>query len=342
MKRLGWALPLLVAVALTAEPAHAADAFYRGKTVRLVLSTGVGGGYAVYGRLLARHMDGHLPGKPTIVVESMPGAGGVKATNWMYLQAPRDGLTFGIVQVTVPLAPLMGNKGAHYDPTEFTWIGSMDQAPAICMAWHTSPVQTWQDVLTKEFVVGGTGVGSSMLIYPALLNMMFGTKFKVIAGYADGSSVYLAMERGEVQGACGAFLTTIKATLPDWFSGHKFVVPIAIASHRLKDFPDTPAISEFIKDKLTREVFEITFATEKMDRPVLAPPGLPPERTKDLRAAFVATMDDPAFRSEADRLHLTIDYVDGEGLSETVKGVYRLPPEAIAVARQAMGNADAK
>jgi tripartite-type tricarboxylate transporter receptor subunit TctC len=318
--------------------AQSTGGFYSGRSVHLVLSTGMGGGYAVYGRLLARHMDGHLPGHPNIIVENMPGAGGIKATNWMYIQAPRDGTTFGIVQVTVPLAPLMGNKGAQYDSSKFNWIGSMDQAPAMCMAWHTSPVQTWQDLLNKEFIVGGTGVGSSMLIYPAMLNAMFGTQFKVISGYADGSSVYLAMERGEIQGACGAFLTTIKATLPDWFSQHKFVVPIAIAPHRLKDFPNTPAITEFIKDERTRQVFEIPFAAEQMDRPVLAPPGLPAERVKDLRAAFDATMKDASFRDEADRLHLTVDYVDGEQLAEIIKRVYALPKEAVAIARQSMGN----
>ena len=206
------------------------------------------------------------------------------------------------------------------------------------MAWHTSPVQTWQDLREKEFVVGGTGVGSSMLIYPAMLNATVGTKFKVIAGYADGSSVYLAMERGEVQGACGAFLTTIKATLPEWVSGHKFVVPIVIAPHRLADFPDTPAIAELIDDERTRQVFAIPFAIEQMDRPVLAPPALPDERTRDLRQAFVATMTDAGFREEAERLRLTINYVDGEHLAEIIKSVYQLPPDAIAVARQSMGN----
>jgi tripartite-type tricarboxylate transporter receptor subunit TctC len=233
----------------------------------------------------------------------------------------------------------MGNKGAQYDPGKFTWIGSMDQAPAICMSWHTSPIQTWQDMLDKEFVVGGTGVGSSTMIYPAMLNAMMNTKFKTIAGYADGSSIYLAMERGEVQGACGAFLTTIKATLPEWISGHKFVVPIVISPHRLKDFPDTPAIAEFIKDERTRQVFEIPFATELMDRPVIAPPALPADRVRDLRKAFVDTMMDKDFRDEAEKLRLTIDYVDGEHLTEIIKNVYALPPEAVAIARQSMGNA---
>jgi tripartite-type tricarboxylate transporter receptor subunit TctC len=177
-----------------------------------------------------------------------------------------------------------------------------------------------------------------MLIYPALLNASFGTKFKVVAGYADGSSVYLAMERGEVQGACGAFLTTIKATLPEWISGRKFVIPIVIAPHRLREFPDSPAISEFITDERTRQIFAIPFAAEQMDRPVLAPPGLPPERVGDLRAAFLATMEDRAFRDEAERLKLTIDYVEGEQLAQIIRDVYKLPPEAIAAARASMGN----
>ncbi|HTI86236.1 MAG TPA: tripartite tricarboxylate transporter substrate-binding protein [Alphaproteobacteria bacterium] len=339
MSRFAFAVVAACLIACAGDASAQSDAeFYRGKTVHLVLSTGVGGGYAVYGRLLARHMDRHLPGQPNIIVENMPGAGGVKATNWMYVQAPRDGTTFGIVQVTVPLAPLMGNKGAQYDATRFNWLGSIDQAPAVCMAWHTAPVKTWDDLRKTEFIAGGTGVGSSMLIYPALLNASFGTKFRVIAGYADGSSVYLAMERGEVYGACGAFLTTIKATLPEWFTDHKFVVPIVIAPHRLQEFPDSPAITEFITDELTRQIFEIPFATEQMDRPVLAPPGLPTARVADLRKAFVDTMNDPAFRDEAARLKLTIDFVDGVQLSETIKNVYALPPEAIAAARAAMGN----
>jgi tripartite-type tricarboxylate transporter receptor subunit TctC len=329
------ALLLLVSV----SGASAQEAFYKGKTVHLVLSTGVGGGYALYGRLLARHLPDHLAGKPNIVVENMPGAGGVKAANWLYGQAPRNGTTLGMVQLGVPLAPLMGNKGATYDPTKFNWLGSMDREAGTCLAWYLSPIRTFADMRETEFVVGGTGVGSVMLMYPALLNMFAGTKIKVVAGYADGSSVYLAMERGEVMGVCGPFLTTIKATLPGWITGRKFNVPIAVYPRRLKDFPDTPAITEFVTDEFTRQVFEPSFAIADMQRPLFAPPGVPQERVRELREAFLATMTDPAFRAEAERARLSIDHVGGEELAETIRRSYALPPAAIEAARKAMGNA---
>jgi len=334
---------LLIVVALAllvagAGHAGAQEPFYKNKTVRLVLSTGVGGGYALYGRLLARHMPEHLPGKPNIVVESMPGAGGVKAANWLATQAPRDGTTLGMVQLGVPLAPLMGNRAATYDPTTFNWLGSMDREAGTCLAWHASPIRTFADMREKEFVVGGTGVGSVMLMYPALLNMFAGTRIKVVAGYADGSSVYLAMERGEVMGVCGPFLTTIKATLPGWITERKFAVPIAIYSRRLTDFPDAPAITEFIKDEFTRQVFEPSFAIADMQRPVFAPPGVPLERVQELRTAFLATLNDPGFRQEAERARLSIDYVGGDDLAATIRRSYALPPAAIEAARKAMGN----
>ena len=340
MKLYPAALALAMALLAPVAGARAEEDFYRGKNIRLVLSTGVGGGYAVYGRALARHLPEHLAGHPSIIVENMPGAGGVKAANWFYSQAPRDGSVIGIVQVTVPLAPLLGNKGAQYDPTRFNWLGSMDQVPGMCIAWHEAPIKTWADMQRKEFIVGGTGVGSSMLIYPALMNQLLGTHFKVISGYADGSSVYLAMQRGEVMGACGAFLTAIKATLPDWIRDKKFTVPIVIAAHRLKDFPDSPPITDFITDPKTRAVFDLAFASEEMDRPVLLPPGVPEPRVAELRRAFEATMTDAAFRTDAERQHISIDYVAGERLAEVIRHTYALPKEAIEIARAAMGNAE--
>jgi tripartite-type tricarboxylate transporter receptor subunit TctC len=324
--------------ALAVTPAQSEE-FYKNKTLRLVLSTGVGGGYHVYGRLLARHFGNHLPGKPNIVVENMPGAGGVKATNWLYAQAPRDGTTIAMIQLTAPLAPLMGHKGAQFDPLKFNWIGSMDRALGMCTAWHTSPVKTWADMRTKEFIVGGTGVGSSTVLYPALMNMLLGTKIRVVTGYADGASLHLAMERGEIMGICGPFLTTIKANYPHWIKEKKFVVPIAVDRRRLREFPDTPAITEFIKDAHTLQVFEPTFATGEMQRPVLAPPGVPEARVKELRAALVATMNDPAFRQEAAKAQLSLDYVSGEQLAETIRRSYALPKSAIDLAKKAMGNA---
>lgn len=339
--RIAVVLVAMLAAALATSPARAQtdDGFYKNKTLRLVLSTGVGGGYAIYGQLLQRHFGNYLPGKPNIVVENMPGAGGVKATNWLFAQAPRDGTTIAMIQLTVPLAPLMGHKGAQFDPLKFNWIGSMDRAMGMCTAWHTSPVQTWQDMLTKEFIVGGTGVGSSTVLYPALMNMLLGTRMRVVTGYADGVSVHLAMERGEVMGVCGPFLTTIKTNNPHWITEKKFVVPIAVDRQRLPEYPDTPAITEFIKDEHTLQVFEPTFATGEMQRPILAPPDVPEARVKELRAALLATMNDPAFKQEAAKTQLSLEYVTGEQLTETIRRSYALPKSAIDLARKAMGTA---
>jgi tripartite-type tricarboxylate transporter receptor subunit TctC len=332
-------MALLLGVLPSAAVAQTDDGFYKGKTVRLVLGTGVGGGYDIYGRLLARHLSNHLPGRPGIIVENMPGAGGLKVTNWLYAQAPRDGTVIGLVQLTVPLAPLLGQQGAQFDPLKFTWIGSMNREPGFCAAWHTSPIKTWQDMLDKEFIVGGTGAGSSTVLYPALLNMLLNTKIKVVTGYKDGSSVMLAIERGEISGVCGPFMASIKATFPHWITEKKLAVTIAVDRQRLPEYPDVPAIPEFIKDERILQVFEPTFAVGDMQRPILAPPGLPDARTQELRAALLATMNDPAFRQEAEKAQLPMDYVSGEQLLETIKRSYALPREAIELARKAMGNA---
>jgi tripartite-type tricarboxylate transporter receptor subunit TctC len=331
---------LVLALSLASAPAWAqSEMDYKGKTLHLTLSTGVGGGYDSYARTFARYVPNYLTGHPNAIVENMPGAGGIKAANWLYLQAPKDGTTLGFIQVTNQFAPLLGNKAAQYDPTKFNWLGSMDQNPAICVAWHDSPIQTWQDMLSREFTVGGTGAGSSMIIYPSLLNRLFGAKFKTIAGYRDAGSVMLAIERGEVEGLCGPFLTSIKATQPSWLTEKKIVLPVVLARTRLAEFPDSPSIAEFFTDDTTRQVFELIFASGIAQRPMLAPPDVPAPVVKQLRAAFVATLTDPGFRSDADKQHLTIDFVDGDVLADTIRKVYAMLPDALEIAKQAMGNA---
>ena len=153
-----------------------------------MISTGVAGGYAEYARVIAEHMGRHIAGEPHFIVQSMPGAGGLLATNYLYAQAPQDGTTIGIVHSSVPLAPLWGNKGVRFDTLKFNWLGSLDRVDGMCISWHTSPIRTWDDMLTKEYTVGSSGAGSQMDTYPAILNKLFGTKIKVIAGYKDGTS----------------------------------------------------------------------------------------------------------------------------------------------------------
>jgi tripartite-type tricarboxylate transporter receptor subunit TctC len=336
-------IALLATLDTPVETAHAATAngFFKDKQIRLVLSTGVAGGYAAYGRLMTQFIGNHLPGNPTsFIVQSMPGGGGIRATNWLYAQAPRDGTTWGMVHATAPLAPLYGAKGALYDPRMFNWIGSMNSAKGLCVAWHDSPIQTWQDLKTKQFIVGSSGAGSQMEVLPAMMNKFLGTKMKIVGGYKNGTDIFLAMERGEVQGRCGGLLTVMQLTHPEWLPQHKVVVPIQFAAERNPMFPDAPTVLELTDDPLAREVFELSFATQDMDRPVLAPPGVPDGRMKELRAAFNATMEAPAFRELAAREHLDIDYVSGEKVAGIIAKAYAAPAEVIASARELMSGGE--
>jgi tripartite-type tricarboxylate transporter receptor subunit TctC len=267
----------------------------------------------------------------------MPGAGGLLAANFLYASAPQDGTTIGIINSTVPFAPLWGSKGARFDTLKFNWLGTLDRAEGVCTLWHTSPVKTWADMLVKEFTVGSIGAGSEMELYPAMLNKLFATRIKVIAGYKAGSDVDLAMERGELDGRCGTHLTSFKALHPGWFAERKIRVPVIIAERRRADLPDTPAVMEFVRDELIRAQLELMMVVQNMDRPVLAPPGVPAERVTELRAAFDATMADPAFRAEIDKRSLHIDPMRGADMTAAYAKAFSFPPEVISAVRDVMG-----
>ena len=328
----------VIALAMTPGVVLAQEVpFYKGKQIRIVISTGVAGGYAEYARTLAEFMGRHIAGHPSFLVQSMPGAGGLTATNYLYSNAPQDGTTIGMVHSTVPLAPLWGSKGARFETLKMHWLGAFDRAEGVCLTWHTSLVKTWTDLLTKTSTVGSSGVGSQMDAYPAMLNSLFGTKMKVIGGYKSGTDIFLAMERGELDGRCGGQLVAIKATRPEWLTEKKIHAPITIAEKRSAAFPDTPAIMEFVKDDETRRLMDLILIAQTMDRPMLAPPGVPPERVKELRDAFTATMRDPAFLAETARRNLQLDPMNGEDMAVALNRAYAAPPEMIAAARKIMG-----
>jgi tripartite-type tricarboxylate transporter receptor subunit TctC len=330
------ALVLCLASVPAGAQAQESAPFYRGKTIRIVISTGVAGGYAEYARVIAEHMGRHIAGNPGFIVQSMPGAGGLQAANYLFTQAPQDGTTIGIVHSSVPLAPLWGSKGVRFDTLKFNWLGSLDRVDGMCISWNASPIKSWGDMLTKEMTVGSSGAGSQMETYPAILNKLFGTKIKVIAGYKDGVAVYIAMERGELDGRCGGQLTVIKSTRPHWLTERKIQVPILIAQKRSPEFPDTPTVMEFVKDEPTRQQLDLVMLTQSLDRPVMLPPGVPAERVLELRAAFDATMADPAFRADIERRNLHIDPVRGEEMAKAFERAFALPPEIIAGAREMM------
>jgi tripartite-type tricarboxylate transporter receptor subunit TctC len=308
----------------------------RGKTLRIVISTGVAGGFAEYARLLSEHMGRHLAGQPHVIVQSMPGAGGLLAANYLYASAPQDGGTIGIINSTVPLTTLWGSKGARFEPLKFNWLGALDRAQGVCTVWHTAPARTWKDMLTKELTVGSIGAGSEMELYPAMLNRLFGTKIKVVAGYKAGSDIDLAIERRELDGRCGTHLTSFRALHPRWFAEDKIVVPIVIAERRRVDLPDSPAVMEFVHDDATRAQLALMMVAQKLDRPVLAPPGVPAARIKELRDALDATLEDPTFRADIEKRNLTIDPTCGEAVAKAYAEAFASPPEVIAAVREIM------
>ena len=183
--------------------------FYKGKQINFISSAPQGGGIATYAGVFAPFFSAHIPGNPRMIVQSMPGAGGLRAMQYFDNVAPKDGTTLGLVHSSVSFAPLYGIKGATFDPRKFSWIGSVNSAPALCVAWHTTNIRSWKDLFEKPYLVGTSGAGSQMETLPAMLNKLFGTKIKVISGYKGGGDIFLAMERGELSGRCGGGLVDL-------------------------------------------------------------------------------------------------------------------------------------
>lgn len=310
--------------------------FYEDKQISWILSAGAGGGYSTYAHAFAPILSEHIPGKPKIVIQNMPGAGGIKAMNYLMSVAPKDGTTIGLVHSSVPFAPLYGMKGATFDPRQMHWLGSLNTASAMCVAWHTSGIKTWDDLKNKNYVVGTSGAGSQMETLPTMLNKLFGTKIKIISGYKGGNDVFLAMERGEVHGRCGGLVNSINSTRPDWFPEKKVVVPIQLALERNSRFPDVPSVVEFAKDEKTKQMLQLIFSPQGMDRPVLMPPGTPAERVAALRKAFEAASADPRWVEEAKKQGLETDPVSGDKVAKIIANAYSFKPEIIAAATEAM------
>ena len=331
-----------VAFLLAGAVAAAEENFYAGRQIAWILSADAGGGYASYARAFAPFFAKHIPGNPGIVIQHMPGAGGIRAMNYLNSVAPKDGTMLGLVHSSVPFAPLFGLKGAKFDPRQMHWIGSIDANTAICIAWHSSRIKTWQDALEREFTVGGSGAGSQMETMPAMLNKLFGAKMKVISGYKGGNEIYLAMERGEVDGRCGGLVSSINSTRPGWFVQKKINVPIVVALARSPLFPDVPAVAEFARDDASRQILQLFVAPQAMDRPILVPPGVPPARIALLRAAFHAAMNDPGFVAEAKKQHLAVAEVDGEHVGQMIAAAYALPRATVDAAAETMNFSNAR
>src|SRR5712691_528183 len=321
---------VLCAIAmLWSSGALAQDAapIFKGRTVDIYTGYTVGGGYDLYTRLVARHIGKHLPGNPTVVPKNMEGAASVRFANWLYNVATRDGTAFGTIGRGTALDPLLGQPGAQFDGTKFNWIGSANDEVSVCVAWHTVGMTTFDDLLRRELLIGGTGPADDTVQFGKVLAGVLGAKLKIIAGYPGGNDAVLAMERGELQGRCGWSYSSVKAAHPDWLARKKIAMLVQFALAKHPELPDVPLVIDLAKTEEQRKLLKFVFARQVMGRPYLAPPGMPPATGAALRRAFMATMADPEFLADAERSKLEITPVSGERIQELVAELYRTPPE---------------
>jgi tripartite-type tricarboxylate transporter receptor subunit TctC len=329
------AIGALIALA-SAVPAHAqpVEEFYRSRAITILVGFTAGGGYDLYARLLGRHMGRHVPGNPTIVVQNMPGAGSLKATQFVYSVAPKDGTVLATVSRGMVTEPLLND--AKFDATKLSWLGSITSETSVCATWHTSPVKTWPDMFARDFTLGGSATGADPDTFALILRNLLGARVKLVTGYPGGNDINLAMERGEVEGRCGWSWTSIKSQKTDWLRDRKISLLAQFGMEKNADLPAVPLVLERAANDEQRQVLRLLIAGQFVGRPFFAPPELPGDRKAALRQAFDATMRDPEFLAEAGRLDMEISPIAAAVVDEFLADLYRTPKEIVRKATSAI------
>jgi tripartite-type tricarboxylate transporter receptor subunit TctC len=325
-------LAAAVLAGLGASPAQAQGSdpgpFRDGKQLTMLIGFGPGGGYDRWGRTLARHIGRHLPGTPNVVAQNMPGAGSYNAANTIFSVSPKDGTVMGIIARDAPLGRLTGQTGARFDPLTISWIGTPTTETNVCIANAKATVKSVEDLQTKELILGETGAGTGTRSYPKALSAILGMKFKLIAGFPSSSDVFLAMERGEVDGICES-LDSVHGKKPDWIPKKVVNVLFQGGDEINQEIKDVPGILQFARTDLQKAKIRFLYAGQGIGRPFVAPPDLPPARLKMLRDAFNATMKDPEFVTEVKRFNLDLDPRTGEQLEKLIREIYATPKEIV-------------
>jgi len=335
MNTMGWGAALSLALLCAGGPARA-DAisdFYSGRTVNLVIGYAPGGGYDLYARTLARHIARHIPGNPSIVVQNMPGAGSIKAANYLYTIAPKDGLSFGGFSRGAFLDPLLGRgEGAQYEAAKFNWLGSISNEVGVCAFRAGAGIKSWQDMRAKPFIIGATGAGADSDVFPIVLRKMFKLQMKLVAGYHSAAEVVIAIRRSEVDGRCGWSWSSLVSWNREMYESKQIDVVLQLAAQKLDELPNVPLITDVTDDPDQRTALKLIVSRQTMARPYVVPPGVPAERVRALRAAFDATMQDPAFLADAKKQDLEVRPVSGVEADALVKQIYATPPAIVKLA----------
>src|SRR6476469_7116806 len=302
-----WLAYVALAVLGTAPAAAAETDFYSGKTVQVLIGFSSGGGYDIYARTLARHMGRHIPGNPRLIPQNMPGAGSLKAVNYLYNVAPKDGTAIAGFAPGVVVEPLLGrSEGTQFDAPKFTWLGSISQEVSVCAFIKAAGIKTWQDMQTKRSVIG----------------------------YPGGTEIILAMERHEVDGRCGWSWTSLLSRSKALLDNQRIDITLQIGLQKDKALPDVPLIMDLTSDALKKAALKLIVSRQSIARPFAAPPGIPAERARLLRVAFDATMNDPEFRAEASKLNLDVEPVNGAEVEALLKEIYASPPDVVRLATE--------
>jgi tripartite-type tricarboxylate transporter receptor subunit TctC len=331
---------LSIGILTLPQAASAQDAvadFYRGRTVTLIVGYSAGGGYDTYSRILARHLGRHIPGNPTIVVQNMPGAGSLKMTNYLYNVAPKDGSIIGIFSRGMAMEPLIGGTNVAFDSTKMTWLGSGTNEVSVFVTWHTSPVKTWRDVVTKDFTVGGEGSGSDPDTYALLLKNAFGAKLRLITGYPGTAEIAIALERGEVDSRASWSWSSLKTLKPNWIAEKKVNFPVQLNLTKGAELQDVPLITEFATSDKQRQMLKLILSRQEMARPYAAPPGIPEDRKAALRKAFDETWADPELLAEMKARGQEVNPVSGAALDKLIAELYATPKAVVEETRKAIG-----
>jgi len=317
-------------------PAQTADDFYRGKTLRLVVGSDVSGEYDATARLLARHLPNHVPGHPSIIVQNMPGASGIKSANYLYAIAPRDGTTLATFNKSTPLAEVTRMSNANYKSAEFNWLGSLTHSNSLVVVAARTGIKTLHDATLREVTIGSIGAGGTMSLYPLILDHALGAKFKLVQGYAGGQLVDLAMERGEVDGRGTYTWADMKATRPDWISNKTVNILVQFGLEREPDLPDIPLPVELGRDDDQRAALAFLSSDIPIGKSFVLPPQVPPERVALMRRAFMESMKDAELLADAKASGIEIKPIAGVELQAMVQKIIGTPPTIVNVAERWM------
>ena len=316
-----------------AAAAEAGD-FFAGRTIYLQIGFGPGGENDIWGRAIAGHLGDHIAGHPRVIVQNVPGAGGLKLINQLYNVEPRDGTVIGMVNRGIPFEPLLGGDGAQFDPLKMNWIGSPDRDTTVCVARKDARVKQMNDLFTKELVAGATGSGADTAVYPEFLAALLGMKFRTVKGYQGTKEISLAMERGEVEGLCVAYDSLLHETLAREGRINILFQAALTPDPRLKQ---TPVVSDLARSEADRQALNLFFARVELGRPLVLPPGVPAERVRALRDGLRETLRDTAFLQDAKRQELNVDYTGGEELERRIAAAWRTPKAVIERTKAALG-----